>query len=247
MGKKVLIPIPSRDFDPTEVVTPWLRLRAAGYQPIFATPDGKRGYTDPLLLKGVLFGRLGAKKEIVESYHSQLGKDSSFLNPIVYETVSAADYDGLLLPGGHAPGMKTYLESTALQKTVLEFWNSKKPIAAICHGTIVLARTIDPETGRSIIYNKTMTSLTKLLERTAYYLTAWARGSYYRTYPEYVQDEVSGTMRDRANYQTGPLPTKPFFVRDGKLLTARWPGDADLFADEFVKMLDEARLFRVKS
>ena len=28
------------------------------------------------------------------------------------------------------------------------------------------------------------------MERVAYFLTAWKLGGYYRTYPEYVEDEV---------------------------------------------------------
>lgn len=237
MDKQVLIPVPSHDFDPTEVVVPWIRLKEAGCRIVFATPDGQRGYADSLLLTGVVFGRLGAKKEIVEAYHKKLERDSAFLHPISYADITCSNIDGLLLPGGHAQGMKTYLESQTLRDQVLEIWQAEKPIAAICHGTIVLARTIDPETGRSIICDRRMTCLTKQLERTAYYLTAWMRGNYYRTYPEYVEDEVVSNMGNKANFEPGPFPIHPFCVRDGHLLTARWPKDIGLLADEFVKML----------
>ena len=54
----------------------------------------------------------------------------------------------LLLPGGHAKGMRQYLESKIVQNTALEFMKQNKLIGAICHGVLVLARTIDPETGR---------------------------------------------------------------------------------------------------
>lgn len=37
MEKTVLIPIPSTDFDPTEVSVPWKILKAAGVKVIFAT------------------------------------------------------------------------------------------------------------------------------------------------------------------------------------------------------------------
>lgn len=237
MEKAVLIPIPSHDFDTTEVVTSWLHLRKAGYPVIFATPDGKRGYTDPFLLTGVLFGKLGAKKEIVASYHEELEKDDAFLHPISYAAIDAGVCCGLLLPGGHAKGMRAYLESRILQRKVLDFWHSGNPVAAICHGSIVLARTIDPQTNRPVIYEKKVTSLTRQLERTAFYMTAWARGRYYRTYPEYVQDEVVRNLKTKANYQPGPFPARPFVVKDGLLLTARWPNDAALFADTFIGML----------
>lgn len=233
--KRILIPLPSHDFDTTEVVVPWHRCKEAGMQIVFATPDGKRAYTDPYLLTGVIFGQLGAAKEVVELYHQELEQDDAFLHPLNYEQIEAEQFDGLLLPGGHAKGMVPYLESKVLQEKVLRFWQLERPVGAICHGTIVLARTMDPESGRSIVYEKRMTSLTKPLERTAYWLTAWARGRYYRTYPEYVQDEVTRHLRSKANYAKGPSFNTPFVVEDGQLLTARWPKDAELFAETFIR------------
>lgn len=235
--KRVLIPLPSHDFDTTEVVVPWHRCREAGIQVVFATPDGKRAYTDPYLLTGVVFGQLGADKSVVALYTQELERDEEFLNPLAYGEIDPATFDGLLLPGGHAKGMITYLESEILREKVLHFWQLDKPVGAICHGTIVLARTLDPRSQKSVIYEKRITSLTKQLERTAYWLTAWARGSYYRTYPEYVQDEVIRHLRSKDNYQKGPAFSTPFVVEDGQLLTARWPKDAELFADTFIRKL----------
>ena len=85
-----------------------------------------------------------------------------------------------------------------------------------------------------------MTALTKCLERTAYFLTAWKLGSYYRTYPEYVQDEVIRALGERALFQTGPLiPSyrNGFTVRDRNLVTARWPGDAKAYAEALLALL----------
>jgi hypothetical protein len=39
----VLIPIPSRDFDPTEVAVSWSVLKRLGHSVTFATPDGRPG------------------------------------------------------------------------------------------------------------------------------------------------------------------------------------------------------------
>ncbi|MFE4710007.1 type 1 glutamine amidotransferase domain-containing protein [Paenibacillus sp. NPDC056722] len=233
--KRVLIPLPSQDFDTTEVVVPWYLCREAGFQVDFATPDGKRAYTDPYLLTGVVFGQLGADQVVVQRYHQQLELDPDFLHPLVYGDIDPEIYDGLILPGGHAKGMTVYLESATLQKKVLHFWKLGRPVGAICHGPIVLARTIDPQTGQAVVYGKKMTSLTKSLERTAYWLTAWARGRYYRTYPEYVQDEVTRHLQKREDYVKGPSFNRPFIVEDGQLLTARWPKDAALFAETFIR------------
>ena len=38
--KKILIPLPLEDFDPSEVAIPWLIFRDAAFDVVFATPTG---------------------------------------------------------------------------------------------------------------------------------------------------------------------------------------------------------------
>src|ERR1700748_3876859 len=49
-------------------------------------------------------------------------------------------FDALVLAGGHAPGMRQYLGSSLLQQRVADFWSLERPVGAICHGVLVLAR-----------------------------------------------------------------------------------------------------------
>lgn len=234
--KRILIPLPDKDFDLTEVSVPWHLLREKGYEVTFATEKGSRAYCDPKLITGVLFGQLGAEKEAI-SFYKLLEQDEAFLHPITYMGIIPGNYDALVLPGGHAKGMKQYLESSVLQQKVLDFFEMNKIVGSICHGSIVLARTKNPETGRSIVFERNLTGLTKFLERTAYYITAWKLGKYYRTYPEYVQDEVERTLAKKEQFQTGGNQFKPFVCVDGNLITARWPKDAYLFAETIIKKL----------
>ena len=48
----VLIPIPARDFDPTEVAVTWQVLSGAGHEVVFATPSGHPGEADDLMVTG---------------------------------------------------------------------------------------------------------------------------------------------------------------------------------------------------
>jgi hypothetical protein len=48
----VLIPLPSLDFDPTEVAVSWAVLREPGLQVVFATPDGSPARADDLMVSG---------------------------------------------------------------------------------------------------------------------------------------------------------------------------------------------------
>jgi len=242
---RVLIPLPDRDFDVTEVAVPWRLLTDAGHEVMFATEQGGTPPAcDPLLLTGVVFGRLGAYPEPKEFYRSLTGAPE-FQTPIAWREIQPDAYDGLILPGGHAPGMRQYLGSEKLREKVAAFWELDRPVGAICHGVLVLARTVVG--GRSLLAGRRTTCLPKYLERGAHYLTAWRHGRYYRTYPEYVQDEV---VAAGATFERGPLAVvrdtatddgPAFVVEDGNYVSARWPGDAYTFAGRFAAKLAAER------
>jgi putative intracellular protease/amidase len=198
----------------------------------------------------VIFGQLGAAPEPA-AFYQQMTRAPEFRNPIAWTALEPADYDGLVLPGGHAPGMRQYLGSALLQERVAAFWALGRPVGAICHGVLVLARTKDSKTGRSVLADRTTTCLPKYMERNAYLLTAWRLGRYYRTYPAYVQDEVVAALDDPGRFQRGPrvansrgtaTDDRPaFVVEDRNYVSARWPGDAYLFAKRFIALLEQQR------
>jgi putative intracellular protease/amidase len=236
---RVLIPLPDRDFDTTEVAVPWRLLTDRGHEVVFAVErEGTTPECDPKLLTGVIFGRLGAAPE-PRAFYEQMRAAAEFEAPIAWAQIEAARFDGLVLPGGHAPGMRQYLASEELRRKVAEFWSLGRPVAAICHGVLVLARTTDPATGKSVLYEQRTTCLPKYMERGAFLATAWRLGRYYRTYPEYVEDEVVAALADPGQFERGPRSPRrgtaaddraAFVVEDGNYLSARWPGDAYLFA-----------------
>ncbi len=242
--KRVLVPLPDRDFDVTEVAVPWKLLRRAGHEVVFATEQGAVAAGDPRLISGVIFGQLGADAE-ARAFYAELLQSPEFQRPLTWSSLRQADFDALLLPGGHAPGMRQYLGSELLQNRIAEFWNSRVPIAAICHGVLVLARS--RHQGKSVLHAARTTSLTKWQERLAYYLTFWKLGKYYRTYPAYVEDEVKAALDSPAQYQRGPVTwgargtatndDPAFVVEDGRYVSARWPGDAYLFARKLIDRL----------
>jgi putative intracellular protease/amidase len=247
---KVLMPLPDHDFDVTEVAVPWRLLRDRGHDITFATEAGAMPAADQRLLDGVLFGQLGAEPEPIRFYR-ELTDDAWFRAPVAWRDLDPASFDGLLLPGGHAPGMRQYLGSAELREKVGAFWSLDRPVGAICHGVLVLARTVDPDTGRSVIAGSRTTCLPKYMERSAYLLTAWKLGRYYRTYPAYVEDEVRDALDAPSQFVRGPrvlsqrgtatddLPA--FVIEDGRYVSARWPGDAYLFARRFAALLASSR------
>lgn len=236
----ILIPLPDKDFDPTETATPWKVCTERGWKVSFATEKGKVAAADHRLLKGPIFGPLGSGPKALRAYHRML-QDAAFQRPLAYSEIEPTVFDGIVLPGGHAPGMKQFLESEILQDKILQFWNLGRALGAICHGVLVAARTGNPQTGKSILFGSKVTALTKDLETTGFLLTFWLLGRRYRTYPCYVADEVRGVLKHPEDFKKGKSMLLPFAYRDSRLVTARWPLDAMLFTNLFINAVEEQR------
>lgn len=253
---KILIPIPSYGFDPTEVAIPWKILSSTNFEIVFATPQGKKATADIKMLNGSSLGIwkpiLQAKPDAVKAYY-EMEKSEAFCDPIKYTDLKEENFDAILLPGGHDKGVKEYLESKVLQQLIVNFFTAQKPVAAICHGVVLAARSIDPATKKSVIYNYKTTSLLKSQELLAFNLTKLWLKDYYLTYPEItVEDEVRAALCDRNNFIKGPPPlfrddldhlSRGFFVKDKNYLSARWPGDVYNFSLEFVKLIRQKTRF----
>lgn len=238
---QILMPLPSRDFDPTESAVPWRVLTEAGHEVVFATPDGRPAEADPITLTGRGLGPwrpiLRARADAREHY-AAMTASPAWARPLRYEALEAVTADGLALPGGHAPGMKPYLESAALQRFVARHVAAGRPAGAICHGVVVLARCTHPATGAPLLAGRRVTALTRSQELSGWLMTALWLGRTFRTYPQTVQAEVVQALGDPARFEEGPFAVgkdgperaSGFVVRDGALVTARWPGDAWTFA-----------------
>jgi len=284
---KVLIPIPARDFDPTEVAVSWSVLKQLGHSVVFATPDGRSGQADDLMLSGegldlwglipglkhlTAVGRLMRANADARRNYAAMLQDPAYQTPLRWQQVRRQDFDGLLLPGGHrSRGMRQYLESGILQKLVMEFFAAGLPVAAICHGVLLAARSRGAD-GRSVLFGRRTTALTWALERAGWKVGRIFRfwdPDYYRTYPDgagepegymSVQQEVTRALQSREDFRDVPRDAPnyrkktsgmtrdtldddraAFVIRDGNYVSARWPGDAHTFARTFAAVLAERR------
>ncbi len=246
MTASVLVPLPDRDFDVTEVAVPWKLLTERGADVIFATEEGATPAADATLLDGVIFGQLGAEPEPKRFYY-ELERAPAFRAPLRWGEIDFDGFDGLFLPGGHAPGMRQYLGSEPLQRGIARFFALGRPVGAICHGVLPLARAVDAASGRPLLEGRRTTCLPKYMERLAYYLTAWKLGRHYRTYDAYVEDEVVSALSCVDDFVRGPISlvtrgtredhTPAFVVQDANYISARWPGDSYLLAERFGDLL----------
>jgi putative intracellular protease/amidase len=282
---KVLIPLPRRDFDPSEVAISFSVLTRLGHSVAFATPDGQPGQADDLMLTGegldiwgfipglkhlVGIGRLMRANADARNAYAAMEQDPAFKAPLTWRQARRENFDGLLLPGGHrARGMREYLESEVLQKLVAEFFAAGLPVAAVCHGVLLAARSRAAH-DRSVLYGRRTTALTWAFEHKAEQVGRIVRfwdAHYYRTYRDgpgepkgsmSVQQEVTRALagpqdfldvpRDDPNYRakvsgmardTFDDDSPAFVVRDGNYVSARWPGDVHAFVKTFAAALAE--------
>jgi protease I len=121
-GKKVIIAVEEM-FNTHEFWYPYYRLKEAGCEVIVMGSGSAEKYS----------GKPGTEVKV----------------DLNAEQVSAADYDGIVIPGGYAPDqMRRYPKMVQL---VRDFYEAGKVVAAICHAGWMLASA-------EILQGKTVTS-----------------------------------------------------------------------------------------
>lgn len=155
--------------------------------------------------------------------------------------------------------------TTATQPAVDNF--AHKPVAAICHGVLVLARATTAD-GKPLFHGRRVTALTWPLEQKAWHVASLSRfwePLYYRTYPEgpgepvgyrSTEAEIKRLVASPEDFvdvprnvqyywqktsglhRDTPYDTRAaFVVEDGNLITVRWPGDVNAFSQKFMAAL----------
>src|SRR6202041_645502 len=112
---RVLIPLPARDFDPSEAAVSWQVLSNAGHAVTFATPDSQPAVADdmmltgegldlwgalPLLRKLPLVGLLMRANRDARNAYAAMIADPKYASPLRWDSVDPSAFDGLLLPFG---------------------------------------------------------------------------------------------------------------------------------------------------
>ncbi len=235
--RPILMPLPDHDFDPTEAAIPWKTCTSHGLMVAFSTENGSVPEGDPHRLEGPLPGLLTASQSARAAY-KEMTQDPAYRKPIPYVSIDSSHFEALILPGGDAPGVRQYLDSSLLRSKVLQFCQQDKLIGAICHGILVLARTIDPRTGRSVLFGRKVTTVPKTLDRFAYLADRLLLKHGYVMYQRCVADEVRGCLQHFRDLSFGRGLFRPYAVQDRTLITSRWYLDAELFSQLFTKEIE---------
>jgi protease I len=110
-GKSILLILPGKDFNEEEFLTVKNTLEKKGIK-VFIASDGG----------GLCTGKKGLKVKA----------DINFYN------IHESNFAAIVFTGG--PGVKDYWNNPLLHKTSQKFFNSKKPVAAICSAPVILAK-----------------------------------------------------------------------------------------------------------
>jgi putative intracellular protease/amidase len=141
-------------------------------------------------------------------------------------------YDVLVVAGGQGP-MFTFKEATGLQRKFVEFYETGKVTAALCHGTAILCVST-LSNGEPLVKGKTVTGFPNVEEDLADKMT-WEAGALpdgKHIMPWRIEDEVK---KLGANYiQAGAF--RSFAIRDGNLVT----GQQNFSGAETAKVILEA-------
>lgn len=125
MGKKILM-ICGDFCEDYETMVPFQALQAVGHTVHAVCPDKKAGDVIATAIHDF---------EGHQTYSEKRGHN--FALNAGFADVRAADYDALVIPGGRGP---EYLRmNDAVVAMVRHFFDTDKPVAAICHGAQLLA------------------------------------------------------------------------------------------------------------
>lgn len=126
MSAKKILMITGDFTEDYETMVPFQALQAVGHTVHAVCPDKKAGDTVPTAIHDF---------EGDQTYTEKPGH--RFALNATFDDVDPADYDALVVPGGRAP---EYLRlNNAVLTLVRHFFETDKPVAAICHGAQLLA------------------------------------------------------------------------------------------------------------
>ena len=109
-----------------ELMVPYQTLEAVGHDVDTVCPDKTAGET----IKTAIHDFRGDQTYLEERGHN-------FEVTTTFDGIDPADYDALVVPGGRAPEyLRTY---DIVLDAVRHFFETDKPVAAVCHGPQILA------------------------------------------------------------------------------------------------------------
>jgi len=199
-----------------EFAAPYYLFEKAGYDITLSSPKGGQPPIDPQS------DTADTQTPALIRYKSDVKLLGQMSHTIPLADIDVDDFDAVFYPGGHGPLWDLVNDSYSI--AILEnFWNAKKPIAAVCHAPAALLHIKD-KNGDLIINGKNVTGFSNT-EEAAVKLT--------KVVPFLLEDELKmkGAIYTKADDWASHI------VKDGLLITGQNPGSSEAVAEELILLL----------
>lgn len=198
-----------------EFAAPYFVFRDAGVDLTLASPKGGQPPIDP---KSDLPEN---QTKAMERFKRDDAAKKALASTRKLADVKAQDYDTVFYVGGHGP-MWDLVDNPDSIRLIESFYNSGKPVAAVCHSSAVFHRAMYQ--GAPLVRGKRVTGFTDG-EEEAVHLT--------RVVPFLVEDELK---RVGGSYQKAP-DWQSFAIADGRLVTGQNPASSTAAARSLLNVL----------
>lgn len=204
-----------------ELVVSHRKLREAGHAVELASPGGKRPTFDEVSLSPEMAGGQDKADEF-RAYIDSI--DAELSAPMALNEAEAAEYDAVVLPGGHGP-MADLFQDADLGRILREVDTAGRVIAPFCHGPAGLLSARDQD-GRFVFAGRRLTVFTNAEELSG------GTGENTPWFVETVLREQGAQLELGGDWAS-------HVVRDGNLISGQNPQSSGDVADEVLKALAE--------
>lgn len=207
-----------------EFTDPYYHFIDKNYEVTLVSPKGGEPPVDP---------RSKLTENITSSnrrYDEDKVAQQAFRNTGKITNVKAADFDAIFYPGGHGP-MWDLAENEANAQLLLDFYQTNKPIAAICHGPAALIKAAEKEP--SLLKDKTLTAFSNTEET----LVGLANNIPFK-----LQDRLEDLG---AKYESATIPFTSKVIVSGRLITGQNPASAGKAAEELISVLNNVQTYGI--
>jgi len=201
----------------TELAAPYYILTGAGYEVVFASPDGGEAPIDLLSMKAP-FTTEYTERFLADPVAMFAAHNTRKLRNINYNT-----FDAVFFPGGY--GLLWDLASDShVIKLIQEFYSTNRSIAMVCHAPAIL-RDIKKANGEYLVKGVSLTGFKNSED---------AEIELHHHLLFSLEDELKGRGAkyiSKANWE-------PNVVEDGALMTGQSPASAAPLAEALAKRLN---------
>jgi len=199
-----------------EFAAPYYSFKDAGFEVVVATPKGGQAPIDPNSEVP------DAQTPATERYYIDEEVQNIIANTEKLSDQKAGDFDAVFYPGGHGP-LWDLANDKDSQQLILDFYNSEKPVGAVCHAPGVF-KNVTLDNGEPFVKGKNVTGFSNT-EEAAVQLTD--------VVPFLVEDE----LKKSGGHYTKTDDWGVHVVEDGLLITGQNPASSESVAEKLITLL----------